>query len=112
MEVDTAIDGLDAVDKLATGRFGIVVTDLEMPRMHGYELIAAIRRHALSRHLPVIVCSSRSGEKYRQRAFEMGAQGYLTKPFTRNQLLGEIQRLSQPTSEPPPLVQTVDCAAP
>jgi chemosensory pili system protein ChpA (sensor histidine kinase/response regulator) len=112
LEVDTAIDGLDAVDKLATGRFGIVVTDLEMPRMHGYELIAAIRRHALSQHLPVIVCSSRSAEKYRQRAVEMGAQGYLTKPFTKDQLLGEIQRLSQPTSEPPPLVQIVGCAAP
>ena len=94
LDVDTAVDGLDAVEKLATGRFRIVVTDLEMPRMHGYELIAAIRRHPRYQHLPVVVCSSRSGDKYRERAHEMGAQGYLTKPFTKEQLLSEIQRLS------------------
>ncbi|HVO24720.1 MAG TPA: response regulator [Candidatus Margulisiibacteriota bacterium] len=94
LDVDTAVDGLDAVEKLATGRFRIVVTDLEMPRMHGYELVAAIRRHPRYQHLPVIVCSSRSGEKYRERAREMGAQGYLTKPFTKEQLLAEIQRVS------------------
>jgi chemosensory pili system protein ChpA (sensor histidine kinase/response regulator) len=99
LDVDTAVDGLDAVEKLASGRFRIVVTDLEMPRMHGYELIAAIRRHPRYQHLPVIVCSSRSGDKYRERAREMGAQGYLTKPFTKEQLLAEIQRLSEAPAE-------------
>lgn len=98
LDVDTAVDGLDAIDKLATGRFRIVVTDLEMPRMHGYELIAAIRRHPRYQHLPVIVCSSRSGDKYREHAREMGAQGYLTKPFTKDQLLAEIQRLTDAPS--------------
>jgi chemosensory pili system protein ChpA (sensor histidine kinase/response regulator) len=94
-EVDTARDGLDALDKLASGRFRIVITDLEMPRMHGYELIAEIRRHPQYRHLPVIVCSSRSSEKHRRRARELGAQGYITKPFTKDQLLADIRQLTE-----------------
>ncbi|MGD0948507.1 MAG: response regulator [Candidatus Binatia bacterium] len=95
LEVDTAVDGLDALEKLASGRFRVVITDLEMPRMHGYELIAEIRRHPQYRHLPVIVCTSRSSEKHRRRARELGAQGYITKPFTKEQLLADIQRLTQ-----------------
>jgi chemosensory pili system protein ChpA (sensor histidine kinase/response regulator) len=95
LEVDTAVDGLDALEKLASGRFRVVITDLEMPRMHGYELMAEIRRHPQYRHLPVIVCTSRSSEKHRRRARELGAQGYITKPFTKEQLLADIQRLTQ-----------------
>jgi chemotaxis protein histidine kinase CheA/ActR/RegA family two-component response regulator len=94
IEVDSAVDGLDAMEKLATGRFCLVVTDLEMPRMQGYELIAEIRRRPDYQSLPVIVCSSRSSEKHRRRAREAGAQGYITKPFTKEQLLSEIERVS------------------
>lgn len=93
-EVDTAVDGLDALDKLATGRFRLVITDLEMPRMHGYELIAEIRRQPRLCHLPVIVCSSRSSDKHRNRAREVGAQGYLTKPFNKEQLIEEMVRVA------------------
>ncbi|GBD26595.1 Gliding motility regulatory protein [bacterium HR30] len=93
-EVDSAVDGLDALDKLASGRFRLVITDLEMPRMHGYELIAEIRRQPQLRHLPIIVCSSRSSEKHRGRAREVGAQGYLTKPFTKEQLIEEMVRVA------------------
>ncbi|MCX8073220.1 MAG: Hpt domain-containing protein [Candidatus Binatia bacterium] len=93
-EVDTAVDGLDALDKLSTGRFRLVITDLEMPRMHGYELIAEIRRQPQLRHLPIIVCSSRSSEKHRARAREVGAEGYLTKPFTKEQLIDEMVRVA------------------
>ncbi|MBI1815578.1 MAG: Hpt domain-containing protein [Deltaproteobacteria bacterium] len=100
LEVETAVDGIDAMEKLASGRFRIVVTDLEMPRMHGYELIAEIRRHPQYRHLPVIVCSSRSSEKHRRRAQEAGAQGYITKPFTKEQLLAELERLMEGRAEP------------
>lgn len=91
IEVETAVDGLDALEKLSSGRFRAVVTDLEMPRMHGYELIAEIRRQPTLRDLPVVVCSSRSSDKHRARAREVGAQGYLTKPFTQEQLVAELQ---------------------
>jgi chemosensory pili system protein ChpA (sensor histidine kinase/response regulator) len=101
VEVETAVDGIDALEKLATGRFRVVVTDLEMPRMHGYELIAEIRRHPSLRHLPVIVCSSRTTDKHQRRARETGAQGYITKPFTKEQLLDEIARYSEAPAPAP-----------
>ncbi|MBI3785956.1 MAG: response regulator [Deltaproteobacteria bacterium] len=99
IEVDTAVDGIDALDKLASGRFRLVVTDLEMPRMHGYELVAEIRRLPHLQHLPVIVCSSRSSDKHRNRAREVGAGGYITKPFTKEQLVAEIARFSGSTHQ-------------
>jgi len=107
LEVDTAVDGLDALEKLASGRFRVVITDLEMPRMHGYELMAEIQRHPEYRHLPVIVCTSRSSEKHRRRARELGAQGYITKPFTKEQLLADIQRLTQDGAAAAPQQATI-----
>lgn len=83
---ETAVDGMDALEKLRSGQFQVVVTDLEMPRMHGYELLQEIRADPRLCHLPVVVCSSRSSEKHRRRAREAGANGYLTKPFTQEAL--------------------------
>jgi chemosensory pili system protein ChpA (sensor histidine kinase/response regulator) len=88
---ETATDGLDALTKLRQGRFQVLVTDLEMPRMHGYELLQEIRADPALRSLPVIVCSSRSSEKHRRRAREAGANGYLTKPFTQEALADALR---------------------
>jgi chemosensory pili system protein ChpA (sensor histidine kinase/response regulator) len=96
LDFDTAVDGIEALEKLATGRFTTVVTDLEMPRMHGYELIAQIRRDPRHSRMPVIVCSSRSLGKHRDHALALGANGYLTKPFTHEELLAEIRRVTAP----------------
>lgn len=93
IDTETAVDGIDALEKLASSRFQVVVTDLEMPRLHGYELLVAIKRDPRWSHLPVIVCTSRSSEKHRKRARELGADGYITKPFTKDQLCGEVARL-------------------
>jgi chemosensory pili system protein ChpA (sensor histidine kinase/response regulator) len=87
----TAVDGRDALEKLRQGSFRVLVTDLEMPRMHGYELINEIRSDPRLRNLPVIVCSSRSSEKHRRRAQEAGANGYLTKPFTQDTLAAALR---------------------
>jgi chemotaxis protein histidine kinase CheA/ActR/RegA family two-component response regulator len=89
----TAVDGRDALDKLRGGSFKLLVTDLEMPRMHGYELLHEIRADARLRDLPVIVCSSRSSEKHRRAAHEAGASGYLTKPFTREALATAVREM-------------------
>jgi chemosensory pili system protein ChpA (sensor histidine kinase/response regulator) len=89
----TAVDGRDALDKLKKGSFRVLVTDLEMPRMHGYELLNEIRSDPRLAELPVIVCSSRSSEKHRRRAHEAGANGYLTKPFTQATLAAALREV-------------------
>jgi chemosensory pili system protein ChpA (sensor histidine kinase/response regulator) len=87
----TAVDGRDALEKLRQGSFRVLVTDLEMPRMHGYELLSEIRSDPHLANLPVIVCSSRSSDKHRRRAQEAGANGYLTKPFTQATLAAALR---------------------
>jgi chemosensory pili system protein ChpA (sensor histidine kinase/response regulator) len=87
----TAVDGRDALEKLRQGNYRVLVTDLEMPRMHGYELLTEIRSDPRLASLPVIVCSSRSSEKHRRRAQEAGASGYLTKPFTQATLAAALR---------------------
>ena len=88
---ETAVDGRDALEKLRRGHYRVLVTDLEMPRMHGYELLGEIRSDPRLVTLPVIVCSSRSSEKHRRRAQEAGANGYLTKPFTQASLAAALR---------------------
>jgi chemosensory pili system protein ChpA (sensor histidine kinase/response regulator) len=85
-EVVLANDGVDALAKLRQGAFDMVFTDLEMPRMHGYDLIREIRFVPAYRELPVVVVTSRSGQKHRAQAEAVGANAYLTKPFTQEAL--------------------------
>ncbi|MFN8094167.1 MAG: response regulator [Vicinamibacteria bacterium] len=94
-EVTLAVDGQDALEILARQPFDIVFTDLEMPRLHGFELIQAIGGQAALRHLPVVVVSSRSGQKHKDEAFALGAREYITKPFDRR-VLGEALRRYAP----------------
>jgi chemosensory pili system protein ChpA (sensor histidine kinase/response regulator) len=92
VEVVTAVDGQDALDRLRTGKFSIVFTDLEMPRVHGYDLIRQLRFVPAYQTVPVIVISSRSGTKHVEHALSMGANEYLTKPFTAEDLDRMISR--------------------
>ena len=91
-EVDLAVDGLDALDFLRENSYEAVVTDLEMPQMHGYELIAEIRRRPQTKDLPVVVVTSRTGRKHVEKALELGADACLGKPFTQNDLLGTLEK--------------------
>lgn len=97
---ETAVDGMDALEKLRSGHFQVVVTDLEMPRMHGYELLQEIRADPRLCDLPVVVCSSRSSDKHRRLAREAGASGYLTKPFTQEALAAVLRECLEPTEAP------------
>jgi chemosensory pili system protein ChpA (sensor histidine kinase/response regulator) len=90
VEVTLAADGVDALDKLRGGTFDLVFTDLEMPRMHGYELIRELRFLPAYRALPVVVVTSRSGKKHRDEAHAVGASEYLTKPFTSRSLAAAL----------------------
>jgi chemosensory pili system protein ChpA (sensor histidine kinase/response regulator) len=100
LEVETAVDGVDALEKLKEGRFRVVVTDLEMPRMHGYDLIEAIKGNPQLAHIPVIVCTSRASEKHRRRAEDLGAEGYVTKPFSKEEIIAEIMRVTEWYQDP------------
>jgi CheY-like chemotaxis protein len=71
-----------------------VFTDIEMPRMHGYDLAREIRFVPAFRDLPVIVVTSRSGNKHREEAMNAGANGYLTKPFNKQTLEAALQEWS------------------
>ena len=88
---DTAVDGREALDQLRSGQYRVLITDLEMPRMHGYELLHAVRNDPELENLPVIICSSRGSEKHRQLARQAGANGYLTKPFTQEAVIAALQ---------------------
>ncbi len=91
-EVTTAVDGLDAMSKLREGNFDIIFTDLEMPRMHGYDLIRELRFLPAYQELPIIVVSSRSGQKHQDQARALGCTDYLTKPFNARQLEGALDK--------------------
>lgn len=89
----TAIDGLDAISLMETTPVDLVVTDLEMPRMNGFELLAHLRANQATRDLPVIVVTSRSTAKHREKAQLAGADLYVTKPFDPTALKDQIVRL-------------------
>lgn len=92
VDVTTAIDGIDALAKLRESTFDLVFTDLEMPRMHGFELIREIRFVKQYQDLPIVVVTSRSGQKHQEQAKSLGASEYLTKPFNAQGLAGAIER--------------------
>lgn len=93
MEVVTAKDGLDAVEKLQERVPDMAILDIEMPRMDGYELATYIRNDPRLRHLPLMMITSRTGEKHRQRAFEIGVDRFLGKPYQEADLLRTVLEL-------------------
>jgi chemosensory pili system protein ChpA (sensor histidine kinase/response regulator) len=93
MRVMTARDGIDAVAILAEHVPDIILLDIEMPRMDGYELAAHVRGDARLREVPIIMITSRVGEKHRARAIELGVDDYLGKPYQESQLLDAIAPL-------------------
>lgn len=86
-----AVDGLDALARLRGARFDVVFTDIEMPRMHGYELVHEMRAHDEWKMIPVVIVTARSAEKHRLSAQVAGATDYLVKPFTREHLLEKLK---------------------
>ena len=92
-EAITANDGMDAWEKLQNQECGLVISDLEMPRMHGYELIAEIKKNARTRDIPVVFLTARAGEKHRRMGVELGAAAFLNKPFSEPELLHLIGEL-------------------
>ncbi len=91
--VKLAADGLEAAELVAQHGCHLVITDLEMPRMTGYELMAQLRQSPTTRRIPVMVVTSRAGAKHRDRALKEGATSFLTKPVQEDQLLFAVEQL-------------------
>lgn len=92
-EVLTAIDGLDALNQVRKRQPDLILTDMEMPRMGGVELATVLRNRDETANIPVLMITSRSTEKHRQEADEAGVSAYITKPWTENQLLDQVDNL-------------------
>jgi len=92
-EVLTAKDGLDALEKLQETVPDAMLLDIEMPRMDGYELATYMRNDSRLRKVPIIMITSRTGEKHRQRALEIGVERYLGKPYQEDDLLRQVQEV-------------------
>jgi chemosensory pili system protein ChpA (sensor histidine kinase/response regulator) len=90
--VKLAADGLEAAELITQQGCHLVITDLEMPRMTGYELMAQLRQGSATRRIPVMVVTSRAGAKHRDRALKEGASAFLTKPVQEDQLLAAVEQ--------------------
>ncbi|MEM9057646.1 MAG: response regulator, partial [Pseudomonadota bacterium] len=93
MRVVTARDGVDAVAILQDLDPHLILLDIEMPRMDGYEVASHVRNSERTRDVPIVMVTSRVGDKHRARAFELGVNDYLGKPYQESQLLGAIRPL-------------------
>ncbi|MDB6101389.1 MAG: type pili sensor histidine kinase and response regulator [Gammaproteobacteria bacterium] len=93
MRVLTARDGMDAVTLLQDNIPDVILLDIEMPRMDGYEVAAHVRNDPRLKDVPIIMITSRVGEKHRARAIELGVDDYLGKPYQEAQLLDAIAPL-------------------
>ncbi|UGB46526.1 Hpt domain-containing protein [Frateuria edaphi] len=89
-EVFTAKDGVDALEKLHDRVPDMMLLDIEMPRMDGYELATQMKADPRLREVPIIMITSRTGDKHRQRAFDIGVDRYLGKPYQEAELLAQI----------------------
>ena len=92
-DVVTAKDGVDAIEQLETIKPDLMLLDIEMPRMDGFEVTNLVRHHELHRDLPIIMITSRTGEKHRERALSLGVSQYMGKPFQEETLLENIESL-------------------
>ncbi|MCU4324164.1 Hpt domain-containing protein [Acinetobacter schindleri] len=92
-DIVTAKDGVDAIEQLENVRPDLMLLDIEMPRMDGFEVTNLVRHHDIHRNLPIIMITSRTGEKHRERAFSLGVTHYMGKPFQEAELLANVQEL-------------------
>ncbi len=92
-DVVTAKDGVDAMEQLENVKPDLMLLDIEMPRMDGFEVTNLVRHHDVHQDLPIIMITSRTGEKHRERAFSLGVTHYMGKPFQEAELLSNVENL-------------------
>jgi chemosensory pili system protein ChpA (sensor histidine kinase/response regulator) len=91
-QLDTAVDGEDGLRKASAMTYRMIITDLEMPKLNGFEVIQALRSRPDTQQTPVVVMTTRAGDKHRQMALNIGANAYIAKPVEERLLLQEVER--------------------
>lgn len=93
-DVLTASDGMDAIEKLSnhSSSIDLIITDLNMPNVDGYEFISTLRRNSKYQEIPIIILSSEEEEADKKKGLESGASSYLVKPFKSSILLHEVSK--------------------
>jgi two-component system chemotaxis response regulator CheY len=92
-EVMQAEDGMDAVEKLGSATVNMIITDLNMPRMNGIELIKSVRTKAQYKFMPIIMLTTESDDSKKQEGKDAGATGWIVKPFKPEQLIGVVKKV-------------------
>lgn len=92
-KVDTAVDGEEGLRMASAQHYRLILTDLEMPKVNGYEVIQGLRSRVQTQQTPIIVMTTRAGDKHRQMALNIGASSYIAKPVEERALIQEIERL-------------------
>jgi two-component system chemotaxis response regulator CheY len=92
-QVIEAENGKDAVDKLASGRVDLILTDLNMPVMDGIELVRTVRADPVHKFVPIVLLTTESQEARKQEGRKAGATGWIVKPFKPEQLLAVVKKI-------------------
>ena len=101
VEFDEAENGLEAIERLALAPVSLMFLDLNMPDIHGVEVIEFVRGHQAYSMIPICVVTTRGDEGSRTQALEAGADVYLTKPFTPQEIVAQAERLLADASQNP-----------
>ncbi|PCJ92400.1 MAG: pilus assembly protein PilG [Porticoccaceae bacterium] len=97
-EVTTAIDGFDSLSKIADKNPDVIFVDIMMPRLDGYQTCALIKNNSNYKHTPVIMLSSKDGLFDKAKGRIVGADDYLTKPFSKTELFGALEKFAPKTA--------------
>jgi chemosensory pili system protein ChpA (sensor histidine kinase/response regulator) len=92
-KVHTAVDGEEGLRMASAQDYRLILTDLEMPKVNGYEVIQGLRSRPQTQETPIIVMTTRAGEKHRLLALSVGASSYIAKPVEERALIQEVERL-------------------
>ena len=93
LRITEADDGVDGLRKLASGRYDIILTDINMPIMDGLKLVKRVRIDPVHKDVPIVIITTESAEEDRQRALALGANAYITKPIQAPIVIAKVREL-------------------
>lgn len=93
LKVTEADDGVDALKKLQTEKFDILITDINMPIMDGLKLVSVVRKDGTHKDIPIVIITTEGAQEDRQRALALGASAYITKPIQAPQVINTVKEL-------------------